>query len=222
MNDQNSSFESTISFSASATVPTRYGDWEMSTFHDVQGNEHVCLTHGNVSDTEGVLCRYHSACMTGEIFGSKRCDCGEQLDAALRRIQQEGCGVVIYLAQEGRGIGLTNKLRAYDVQNRGYDTVDANRALGLPDDTRRYDDANAILTMLGVKSVRFMTNNPDKLRSVREAGLLFEREAHLLPVGSLAQRYVQTKQHRMGHLNASKDENQPLFPSEFESFANAS
>ena len=94
-------------------------DWEMSTFHDVQGNEHVCLTHGNVSDTEGVLCRYHSACMTGEIFGSKRCDCGEQLDAALRRIQQEGCGVVIYLAQEGRGIGLTNKLRAYDVQNRG-------------------------------------------------------------------------------------------------------
>jgi len=222
MNNHSPTFESTISFSASATVPTRFGDWEMSTFHDVQGNEHVCLTHGKVADLDGVLCRYHSACMTGEIFGSKRCDCGEQLDAAFRRIQQEGVGVIIYLAQEGRGIGLTNKLRAYDVQNRGYDTVDANRALGLPDDTRRYEDANAILKMLGVKSVRLMTNNPDKLRSVRDAGLLSDREPHLLPVGSLAQRYVQTKQHRMGHLNAATQENRPLFPNEMETFLNAS
>lgn len=222
MKKPQSSFESTISFSASATVPTRYGDWEMSTFHDAQGVEHVCLTHGDVADHDDVLCRFHSACMTGEIFGSKRCDCGEQLDGAFRRIQKAGRGVIVYLAQEGRGIGLTNKLRAYDVQNRGYDTVDANRALGLPDDIRRYDDANAILKLLGVRSVRLMTNNPDKLRSVREAGLLADREAHLLPVGALAQRYVQTKQHRMGHLNEGSADSQPLFPSEFETLLNAS
>ena len=214
--------ESTISFSASAMVPTRHGDWEMSTFHDAQGVEHVCLTHGEVRDAEAVLCRFHSACMTGEIFGSSRCDCGEQLEAALHRIQQAGCGVIVYLAQEGRGIGLTNKLRAYDIQNRGYDTVDANRALGLPDDLRSYDSANAILKLLEVRSVRLMTNNPDKLRSVREAGLLSEREPHLQPVGDLAQRYVRTKQHRMGHLNEGANEARPLFLNEFNSLLSAS
>ena len=214
--------KATISFSASAMVPTRHGDWEMSTFHDAQGDEHVCLTHGDVSDGEDILCRFHSACMTGEIFGSSRCDCGEQLEAAFHRIQQAGRGVIVYLAQEGRGIGLTNKLRAYDVQNRGYDTVDANRALGLPDDLRNYDGANAILKLIGVKSVRLMTNNPDKLRSVRSAGLLSEREPHLQPVGNLAQRYVRTKQHRMGHLNEGNADTRPLFLTEFNSLLSAS
>ena len=194
----------------------------MSTFHDVEGVEHVCLTHGDVDGGEAVLCRFHSACMTGEIFGSQRCDCGEQLEAAFERIQQAGRGVIVYLAQEGRGIGLTNKIKAYHVQNQGYDTVDANRALGLPDDTRCYDDANAILKLLGVKSVALMTNNPDKLKSVEAAGLLADREPHLQAVGSLAQHYVQTKQQRMGHLNGATCEHPPVPSSDFGPLLNAS
>ena len=217
MKKPQSSFESTISFSASATVPTRYGDWEMSTFHDAQGVEHVCLTHGDVADHDDVLCRFHSACMTGE--SSVQSVVTAASSSMERFAASEGrAGVIVYLAQkEDRP---TNKLRAYDVLNNGYDTVDAERSAC--DDIRRYDDANAILKLLGVRSVRLMTNNPDKLRSVREAGLLADREAHLLPVGALAQRYVQTKQHRMGHLNEGSADSQPLFPSEFETLLNAS
>lgn len=218
----NQNIKSSISFSASALVPTRFGDWQMSTFHDAEGVEHVCLTHGEVEGGEAILCRFHSACMTGEIFGSNRCDCGEQLEAAFERIQAEGRGVIVYLAQEGRGIGLTNKLRAYQFQNQGYDTVDANRVLGLPDDTRRYDDANAILKLLGVRSVNLMTNNPLKLQSVEDAGLLAEREPHLQAVGTLASDYVRTKQERMGHLNGATVEHQPVDPSDFSLSASVS
>lgn len=217
MISSSTSFKVAPSFSASAIVPTRFGDWEISTFHDPNGNEHVCLTHGEVQGTKPVLCRFHSACMTGEIFASSRCDCGAQLEVAFRRIQRAGRGVIIYLAQEGRGIGLTNKLRAYDLQNKGYDTVDANRELGLADDLRSYDSANAILKLLGIHSVRLMTNNPSKLRSIQEAGLLVERVPHAPQVGPLAQRYVETKQHRMGHLIGNINEPQRALPNELDS-----
>jgi len=189
----------------SAVVPTQYGDAQMSVFRCEKGVEHVCVVLGEVKGATNVLCRIHSACATGELFGSLKCDCGQQLERALQQMQHAGQGVLIYMNQEGRGIGLANKLRAYALQAQGADTVDANRMLGLPDDVRTYGSAVEQLKRLGLRSVRLMSNNPLKLDAVRSGGLACERESHLVDVGPAATAYLESKQSRMGHLREHDD-----------------
>lgn len=180
-----------------ATLPTRHGDFETYVFP----GEHVALVFGDVTGREDTLVRVHSECMTSEVFGSLKCDCAEQLDTALERIAAEGRGVVVYLRQEGRGIGLANKIRAYALQARGADTVDANRALGLPDDARRYDAAAAVLRLLGVRSVRLLTNNPAKIDALLELGIpVRAREPIVVRAHPLCEPYLRSKRTRMAHL----------------------
>jgi GTP cyclohydrolase II len=181
---------------ARATLPTRHGDFDTYVFTD----EHVALVFGDVQGQEDVLLRVHSECMTSEVFGSLKCDCKEQLDAAMAAIAHAGAGVVLYLRQEGRGIGLANKIRAYALQSRGHDTVDANRLLGLPDDARRYDVVKEMLELLDVASVRLMTNNPAKERALRALGVRVEgRLPVVVPANKHSARYLESKRVRMEH-----------------------
>jgi GTP cyclohydrolase II len=185
---------------AEASVPTRHGLFRFLVFHAPgdPSTDHVALVAGDV-EREDVLVRVHSACMTSEVFGSLRCDCAQQLDAAQEEIARRGQGIVVYLRQEGRGIGLANKIRAYALQEDGLDTVDANRALGLPDDARRYDAAAAILRDLGVRSVRLLTNNPAKLEALRRLGVRVEREPLVVSSHPLSFAYLRAKGARMKH-----------------------
>jgi GTP cyclohydrolase II len=185
-----------------ARIPTRYGEFTLCLYsNSVDEKEHLALIRGDVAGKEGVLVRVHSECLTGDVFGSHRCDCGEQLDKAMEAIAQAGSGVVVYLRQEGRGIGLESKLRAYNLQDQGYDTVDANLALGHPIDERDYSVAVLILQDLGVKSVRLLTNNPSKIQSLQEAGLpVVERVPTIPTVYSDNIGYLRTKVNRMNHL----------------------
>jgi GTP cyclohydrolase II len=186
---------------AESSIPTRHGEFRFLVFRhsDDPSKEHVALVRGDVAGTD-VLVRVHSECLTSEVFGSLKCDCALQLDHALTRIDQENRGVVVYLRQEGRGIGLTNKIRAYALQARGLDTVDANRALDLPDDARRYDGAQALLSGLGVQSIRLMTNNPDKIEALQDLGVVIrERVPHVVPETVDSARYFATKRRRMRH-----------------------
>ena len=161
------------------------------------GKEHVAVLSGEAHD--GMLVRLHSECLTGDVFGSKRCDCGPQLDAALERIEREG-GAVLYLRQEGRGIGLMAKLKAYELQEQGLDTVEANHALGYPTDMRDYTVAANMLRDLGVTKIRLMTNNPDKQRVLEQEGIeVIERVPHQVPAEPENQRYLKTKQTKLGH-----------------------
>ncbi len=187
---------------AEAPLPTRHGEFRTCVFVDPAAphEEHVALVRGNVA-TGAVLCRLHSECLTGEILGSLKCDCAPQLDRALERIAREGSGVLVYLRQEGRGIGLANKIRAYALQARGFDTVDANLALELPEDARRYDAAAGILTQLGVQSVRLLTNNPHKVDALLALGIsVHERLPHVVAAHPLSHAYLATKRRRMQHL----------------------
>jgi len=189
---------------AETQLPTVHGTLRCVVYRNADGVEQVAMVAGEVDGASRVLCRVHSECVTSEVFGSTKCDCKEQLDHALDRIAREGRGVVVYLRQEGRGIGLGNKIRAYALQEEGVDTVDANRLLGLPDDARTYDDAAAILADLGVRSVLLMTNNPAKVDGLRDLGVqVVRREPHLMDVRGHALRYVETKQQRMGHLKGA-------------------
>ena len=187
---------------AETRLPTRHGDYTAYGYRiTVDGSEHIALVHGDVSGPEPVLTRVHSECLTGDVFGSERCDCGPQLDEALRRIVAEGRGVVVYLrGHEGRGIGLVAKLQAYQLQDGGRDTVDANLDLGLPADARHYGTATQVLRDLGIESVRLMTNNPDKTTSLEDFGI---RVAERVPLSihptEHNQAYLQTKRDRMGH-----------------------
>jgi GTP cyclohydrolase II len=186
---------------AETLLPTVHGDLRCIVYQRQDGIEQVAMVAGDVTDQKAVLCRVHSECMTSEVFGSVKCDCREQLDSALDRIAREGCGVVIYLRQEGRGIGLGNKIRAYALQEEGFDTVDANRELGLPDDARDYGDAASILADLGVRSIALMTNNPSKVDGMKKLGVhVARREPHVVDVQGHALHYVETKRERMGHL----------------------
>ena len=187
---------------ASAALPTAFGDFEIHGFFDpLSGLEHLALVKGELRGKSDVLCRMHSECMTGDVFGSKRCDCGEQLQRALRQIEAAGEGVLLYLRQEGRGIGLLNKLKAYALQEQGLDTVEANRALGFPDDLRNYAPAAAMLRALGVRSLHLMTNNPDKIAQLTDFGIPVAARVPLeIPANRHDIRYLRTKRQRMGHL----------------------
>ncbi|MGW0085988.1 bifunctional 3,4-dihydroxy-2-butanone-4-phosphate synthase/GTP cyclohydrolase II [Streptomyces sp. NPDC003393] len=194
--------EPTVRREAEVSLPTRHGVFTAYGYRSTaDGVEHVALVHGEIGDGEDVLVRVHSECLTGDVFGSLRCDCGPQLDAALERIQAEGRGVVVYLrGHEGRGIGLMSKLRAYELQERGRDTLDANLELGLPADARDYGAGAQILQDLGVSGVRLMTNNPDKTEALLRHGIkVTGREPMPVQAGEHNIRYLRTKRDRMGH-----------------------
>ncbi|MEZ4264128.1 MAG: GTP cyclohydrolase II [Polyangiaceae bacterium] len=190
---------------ASAEIPTRFGTFSTQVFESVDADgarkEHVALVYGDVSGGVALPVRVHSECMTSEVFGSLKCDCREQLEAAMKLIAKRGAGVIVYLRQEGRGIGLANKIRAYDLQSRGHDTVDANRLLGLPDDAREYHAAADMLAHLGVKSIVLLTNNPAKVSAMRELGVTVTgREPVLVPATPYSAGYLDAKRERMQHL----------------------
>ena len=191
--------ESVLENSAESALPTEHGDFRMTVYTDsLNGKEHVALVSEPLGDNP--LVRIHSECMTGDIFGSRRCDCGVQLDSAMERIAEEG-GMIIYLRQEGRDIGLTNKIKAYALQDEGMDTVDANLALGLPEDAREYYAAAHILRDFGIERIRLMTNNPDKMESLEKLGVRdIEREPTIVAAHDGNRHYLKTKQERMGHM----------------------
>ncbi|MFD7261572.1 bifunctional 3,4-dihydroxy-2-butanone-4-phosphate synthase/GTP cyclohydrolase II [Streptomyces sp. NPDC059874] len=197
-----SSAEPTVRREAEVSLPTSFGDFTAYGYRStVDGVEHVALVHGEIGDGEDVLVRMHSECLTGDIFSSQRCDCGPQLHASMERIQAEGRGIVVYLrGHEGRGIGLLSKLRAYELQERGRDTLDANLELGLPADARDYAAGAQILADLGARSVRLLTNNPDKSAALVEHGITVSgRESMPVEAGEHNLRYLRTKRDRMGH-----------------------
>ncbi|MBE0406638.1 GTP cyclohydrolase II [Psychrobacter sp. AOP22-C1-22] len=211
----------------SAKLPTRHGEFDIHIFENEDGQEHVMLTVGlsvidqntgasslpnafNTVTNQGndtpaerpiPLIRIHSECLTGDAFSSLKCDCGPQLNTAMQAIQETGCGAILYLRQEGRGIGLTNKIRAYALQDQGHDTLDANLMLGLPADARVYDMCGPMLAHVGIDAVRLITNNPDKVAYLTEHGInVVERVPLVVGVNDMNEAYLATKRDRMGHL----------------------
>jgi 3,4-dihydroxy 2-butanone 4-phosphate synthase / GTP cyclohydrolase II len=186
---------------AQAGLPTRYGTFEMFVYGTSDHKEHVALTLGAIDDGGPVLVRAHSECLPGDVFGSSRCDCGEQLDDSLRFLQEQGRGVLLYLRQEGRGIGLTKKISAYSLQEQGLDTVEANLALGLPEDMRDYRVAAEMLLDLGVRRARLLTNNPAKIEGLERYGVeVVERVPLGISPNPSNLGYLRTKWEKMGHL----------------------
>ncbi len=191
-----------VSCKASPALPTKFGEFRAHAYvNRLTGEHHVALVKGEVGDGRDVLVRVHSECLTGDVFASLRCDCGEQLSAAMAQVEEEGRGVVLYMRQEGRGIGLVNKLRTYELQERGMDTVEANEALGFAADEREYYVGAQILADLGVKTMRLLTNNPDKVYQLADFGLqIVERVPIRMPATEFDRGYLQTKREKMGHM----------------------
>ena len=187
---------------ATCRLPTQWGEFQMHGFEEViSGQEHVALTMGQVDDGQAVLTRVHSECLTGDALFSQRCDCGPQLQAAMQAVQKQGRGCIVYLRQEGRGIGLINKIRAYQLQDKGMDTVEANVALGLPVDARNFVLAKNILSFLHINDINLMTNNPQKVATLKEAGInVVSREPLIVGLNTENEVYLQTKHDKLGHL----------------------
>ncbi|MBR5952990.1 bifunctional 3,4-dihydroxy-2-butanone-4-phosphate synthase/GTP cyclohydrolase II [Pseudobutyrivibrio sp.] len=197
---------------AIAKMPTRYGEFMAHCYiNKINGEHHVALVKGDISDGENILCRVHSECLTGDVFGSMRCDCGQQFDAAMKAIAKEGRGVLLYMRQEGRGIGLVNKLKAYKLQDEGMDTLDANIALGFPGDLREYYTGAQILRDLGIHSLELLTNNPDKVYQLSDYGMEISKR---VPIEIEANKYdvfyLKTKKARMGHILEVEDVKQEI------------
>mgnify|MGYP000326850484 CR=1 FL=1 len=191
---------------AFAELPTNHGDFQVMAFGCNQpelarGGDHVVIMKGDARGKADVLLRIHSECLTGDVFGSKRCDCGEQLESAMAKIAEEGEGLVLYLRQEGRGIGIANKVRAYNLQDQGADTIEANEMLGFPADLRTYQCAACILSSLRVKSVRLLTNNPNKIEELAKHGVTVTLRVPIEVASNPEnEKYLQTKREQMGHM----------------------
>ncbi len=202
-----SDHQPTVERYSEAKLPTRFGPFRVVVYKELDDDkEHVAVIVGEVEGAQDVLVRVHSECLTGEVLHSLKCDCRDQLDLALERVQQVGTGAVLYLRQEGRGIGLGNKIRAYAIQDQGLDTVDANLALGFEDDQRGYHVAADMLRDLGVESVALMTNNPRKVAGLEADGIkVTRREPHEVEAHEHNRDYLKTKQARLGHLGNNDD-----------------
>nr|WP_314107440.1 GTP cyclohydrolase II [uncultured Neisseria sp.] len=189
-----------IKYIASCRLPTEWGVFTMHGFEEANGQEHIALSMGDFSDGLPVLSRIHSECLTGDALFSQKCDCGPQLKAAMQAVQKEGRGIIVYLRQEGRGIGLINKIRAYRLQDQGLDTVEANLKLGLPVDARDFSLAKHIYDHLGVHEIKLLTNNPEKVSTLQQAGIsIVERIPLQVGENSENERYLHTKAEKLGH-----------------------
>lgn len=194
--------EKLVKKEVSANIPTKFGDFKAYGYTNIlNGEHHIALVKGDIGDGENVLCRVHSECLTGDVFGSLRCDCGDQLHSAMKQIDEEGRGIILYMRQEGRGIGLINKLKTYVLQEEGMDTMEANLALGFEADMREYYIGAQILQDLGIKTIKLLTNNPDKVYQLEDYGMkIVERLPIEMTANEYDEKYLQTKKEKMGHI----------------------
>lgn len=192
---------SSCKFISASQLPTKFGDFIISVFEEPNGKDHIALTIGNIYEQQSVMCRVHSECLTGDALHSLRCDCGPQLQGALEQLSKNKSGILLYLRQEGRGIGLVNKIRAYALQDQGHDTVEANEMLGFPADLREYNICLDILEHFNITSVNLLTNNPKKVEALEEVGIkVTKRTAIHEGENEKNKQYIQTKRDKMGHL----------------------